>query len=172
MKRTVVVALVCGTAMACSSDPGSFEGDGTLTDRGALSYHPRYQIRLQPAISLAAAGRCEFKFKGVPSVPLSLMLEIQGEGDYVLLRNLRTSVRVAVQDAEGKVICGAEGPLSKWTLMWPSVGKGGAYWQHSCLDLKLETTQWYTVLCEITDAESTLTLMLTPVLSGGGWDAP
>jgi hypothetical protein len=175
MKGTRLVVLVCGTAMTCCSDRVSFEGDGTLTDHGVLSNNPRYQIRLQPAISLAAAGRHEFKFKGAPEVPLSLMLEIQGGGKYEVLSALRTSVRVAVLEADGEVICVAEGPLTKWKLKWPVLGEGGAYWtgaywKRSCLDRTFGTTQWYTVLCEVSDAESTPAVVVTPLLEGGGWE--
>lgn len=172
---TVAVCMVVmATSIGCAYDAGSFEGDGAATDRGFWSYRPRYRIELRPSISLAAPDRHEFRFRGLPSDPLSVFLAIQDEGrqDYERLRRLRTSVGMTLTDGSGTVVCRAAGALSDWTLMW-STGRVGAYWQRPCVDLRLGNNEWYTLNVMLDDVDpASPPLRVTPILSGGGWDSP
>jgi len=165
-----VCTVVMATSIGCAYNPGSFEGDGTATDRGFWSYRPRYRIELRPRISPAAPDRHEFRFRGVPSDPLSVFDE--GGQDYERLRRLRTSAGMTLTDANGTVVCRAAGSLSDWTLMW-STGRGGAYWQRPCVDLGLRNNEWYTLNVMVNDVDpASPPLRVTPILSGGGWDSP
>src|SRR5712692_4189347 len=78
-----------------------FRGDATITDRGQLSY-PRYCIEF-PVVSLNSPGRWTWNVEGLPPVPWTLQLQIQGTGDYEELQKVSTYVECVLRDQEGKV---------------------------------------------------------------------
>ena len=169
----IIVLMDAGTVRAY--DPNAFEGDGAIADLGFWSYRPRYRIELQPALSLTTPGRRQFRFKGVPTDPLSVFLIIQNDGDYQYerLRGLSTMVDLILEDESGRAVCRAVGVLSDWKLMWSGGGHGGAYWQRQCMDLRLGRREWYTLVVSVSNVDSVSPpLRVSPLLSGGGWDSP
>ena len=175
MVRAVIACLVVTvTSMACAYDPGTFEGDGVVTDRGFWSYRPRYSIELRPSASLAVPDRHQYRFRGLPSESLSVLLVVQDVSmqDHERLKQLTTTVELALADSTGKVACHVAGPLTNWKLMW-TTGRGGAYWRRECVDLQLQPREWHTLVVVVTNVETGLPpLRIVPLLSGGGWDSP
>ena len=168
----MIVLTVIDTAYAY--DSGTFEGDGAVTDRGFWSYGPRYRIELRPNLSLATPDRRQFRFRGLPSDPLSLFLAIQDRAghEYERLRILGTLVDLTLADNRGTEVCRAVGPLRDWQLMW-SGGGDGAYWRRPCTELRLQSREWYTLIVVVSDVDSASpAIRVAPVLSGGGWDSP
>jgi hypothetical protein len=168
---TFMVLMVASIVYAYK--PSSFEGDGAITDRGFWSYKPRYRIELRPSLSLSTPDRRQFRFRGLPSDPLSVFLVIQDGGhDYERLRMLSTVVDLALADMNGTEVCRAVGPLSDWKLMWSS-RHDGAYWQRQCTELRLQSSGWYTLIVAVSNVDlASPPLKVAPLLSGGGWDSP
>jgi len=168
------IALLMDVSSVYAYDPANFEGDGAIVDRGFWSYKPRYRIELQPHVSLAASDRRQFRFRGVPTDPLSIFLVIQDNShyEYEQLRRISTVVDLTLTDATGREVCRAVGPLSDWKLMW-SRGRDGAYWQHQCTELRLRSTESYVLVVAVSRIDLVSPpLRISALLSGGGWDSP
>jgi hypothetical protein len=155
-----------------------YHGDGKFSDD--LFFYPRYSIRF-PDISLNEAGERHFRFWGLPTGEMSLLLYVKGTRANWDNRNALVTFPVTIEakltDGKGNVACDASGRPADdnrdgvWVLM--SASREAAYWHYQCNFVRVSSFRAYELMIRVTDVGPGVEkLTVTPTLNGGGWELP
>ena len=145
LSLAVTILITFGLAMLMMFWPYTtreFRGDGKIEDTGFWSY-PRYHVTFA-RISVTESGERVFHCSGLPPMPLTFQLNIDGNGDYDDLSSLDTFVDVQLRTADGEIVSEASGPSHEWVLMWAPAIDSGGFWHPRLRDVRLQRNQEYT----------------------------
>lgn len=164
---TALVVLVGFTGLSCAR---TLEGDGRITDKGLLSYYPRYVLEFPP-LELDQAGESTYEFRNPPGTPLALYLYVDGinNDNRDPVEKLRTTIVASidggpdVRHAEGKPY----GSRNGWILM--SGCCEAAFWHEQCLGMSFRSGVRDRLRIRIADVDPlSPPLPIRPALVGGG----
>lgn len=155
-----------------------YRGDAKFSDGGFFAY-PRYVLTFSE-MPLYKDGEYQFRFKGVPSEEMTLMLYVKGSDGRMAerprLTNLPASIDAALTDTHGKHVCRASGrPKDSnedgiWVLM---SGAEAAYWHWQCNDILMRSNESYNLVIRVSSAgQAAEKVVVIPKLQGGGLELP
>jgi len=117
-----------------------------------------------------------YTLKGLPPVPLTLVLEVIDRRlvdpkDFDVLRGMSTAVSVRIADVHGRTVCFASGALKDWVLTQGFQYAG--YWHPNCRDVRFHEGMSYTMTVTV-DGESSdsAPLVIVPTMQGGENELP
>jgi len=154
-----------------------YHGDGKFSDE--LFFHPRYWVRF-PDISLNQPDEHHFRFGGLPSGEMNLVLYVKGakpgSENRDSLTHLPVTLEAKLTDEKGNVACQATGRPADgnrdgiWVLM--SGGETG-YWHYQCTTVRVSPFKVYDLTIHVADVgPQTNEVVVTPTLYGGGIELP
>lgn len=155
-----------------------YRGDAKLSDGGFFAY-PRYVLTF-PDMPLYEVGEYRFRFQGLPSEEMTLMLYVKNssgsEQERPRLTHLPTSIDAVLTDSRGQDVCRASGrPKDSnedgiWVLR---SGAEAAYWHWQCTHTVIHSQESYNLVIRVTSADQTPEkVVVTPRLEGGGLELP
>lgn len=155
-----------------------YRGDAKFSDGGFFAY-PRYVLTF-PDVPLYEMGEYRFRFQGLPSEEMTLMLHVKNSSGSMQERprftNLSTSIDAVLTDSHSKDVCHASGrPKDSnedgiWVL---TGGPDAAYWHWQCRDVRIRSNESYSLVIRVTSADQTAEKgVITPKLEGGGLELP
>jgi hypothetical protein len=155
-----------------------YKGDGKFSDGGFFSY-PRYVVRF-PDMPLYEPGEYRFRFQGLPSEEMTLLLYVKGSSGSEEERNRLTKLSAVIDakltDSHGRDVCHASGrPKNSnedgiWVLR---SGGDAAFWHWQCRDVQFRSAESYSLLIHVIGPDQTANgVVVTPMFQGGGLELP
>jgi hypothetical protein len=152
--------------------------DGKFSD--GLFFYPRYSVRFAE-IPLNEHSEYHFRFRGMPSEEMSLILYVKGHGPDWGNRNFLTSFPATIEakltDGNGSVVCFAYGRPADanregvWVLMSGQDEVG--YWHYQCNFVRVSRFKSYDLMIRVSDVgPGADRVMVIPTLEGGGTELP
>jgi hypothetical protein len=155
-----------------------YQGDGKFSDE--LFFYPRYRVRFSE-IALNEPSEHHFRFQGMPSEEMGLVLYVKGglaKWDYrKFLLSFPATIEASLTDGKGRVACHAKGRPADgnmdgvWVLM-SGPGEAG-YWHYECNSVRISRFRTYDLMIRVTDVSPGAdNVVVTPTLRGGGTELP
>ena len=104
------IAAVAASLTGCYREQ-SYEGPGTVLDRGFLSYMGRYDIDVAP-ISLSESRDYHFELNNLPPEIFTVGLEVNSLPD--VPRYEPVDLRITVRNEEDEIVIDEAAPLTDW----------------------------------------------------------
>jgi hypothetical protein len=152
----------------------SFKGDGVLTDSGFLSY-PRYRVAFDPVV-LANETQSTLRFEGLPAIRMTFGFEstkgtpAAAATDLQNLKSRGVALKVRIETGTGTVLSQVNAPVQKWEIA--RCPKRELLWHPALRDLPFKAGIRYRIVTELHNAPASLSLILRPVVEGGGNELP
>lgn len=136
-----------------------------------------YRITMR-SIPLAQAGEYAFRFSGLPTQQMSLLLHLDPKTSPSgqALTHLGTTISATLVDRGGHALCQAtgalhDGPNEPWLLTFGPSGEAFSHW--NCIQLHLRPSETYTLTLRISKVDpQTPKINLVPTIESGGLDLP
>jgi hypothetical protein len=171
-----VTIIVVGMLWIADEYPSfRFRGDGKFSGGPVLGY----SIRMHK-IPFYTPGEYAFRFRGVPSKEMNLLLYAEGKSfsNEAEITRIATNIEASLADQTGRVVCEASGaPLTGAGKRDDSNPKGwvtmlspdeAAYWNGNCLRMLLKPSDSYTLTVRIQNIDPNApAIYLIPTLEGG-----
>jgi hypothetical protein len=169
-----LVYVVCGCAQSTMPRPPSRHGDGTFIDCGTDGF-PRYRV-IFPSLSLAETRTGRFRAEGLPKMPATLLLVLNGVpasasesliGHQKKIEELPITVRCRIVDEAGAVLADSQAGSHGWNVAASVTST--ELWHQNLRDIRVKNGDCFTIDIEVSGSDGVLKdLTITPVLQGGG----